>query len=114
MLGGTVFRRAARAGSVLRPIAASQSKTGGGGSFFRPLIALAAVGVGVASSCGGSSGSDSCSASNPFVVDPRLCNPATADSVYAFRARDIDGNMVELGGDRYRGHVLVVVNVASE
>ena len=35
-----------------------------------------------------------------------------AENVYAFRAKDIDGNMVDL--DKYRGHVMVVVNVASE
>ena len=35
-----------------------------------------------------------------------------AENVYAFRAQDIDGNMVDL--DKYRGHVMVVVNVASE
>ncbi|XP_053681545.1 uncharacterized protein LOC128732325 [Sabethes cyaneus] len=45
-------------------------------------------------------------------------NPLTAasggGSVYDFSAVDIDGKRVELGGDRYRGHVLVIVNVASK
>ena len=101
---------------------------------FSPLITLAAVGV--AAACepgGGGTSGGSCSAANRFIVDPNLCDPTEvknlaslhflykmswlgfhpqAENVYAFRAKDIDGNMVDL--DKYRGHVMVVVNVASE
>ena len=38
-------------------------------------------------------------------------NPETADSIYEFTAEDIDGKVVSL--DKYRGHVCVIVNVAS-
>ena len=72
------------------------------------MFMLAAVGMAMSSELDGGS----CSAANPFVVDPNLCDPTKADNVYAFRARDIDGNMVDLA--KYRGHVTVVVNVASE
>lgn len=34
-----------------------------------------------------------------------------SDSVYQFKVKDIDGMMVGL--DKYQGHVLVIVNVAS-
>lgn len=82
-----------------------------------PLITLAAVSVGMATACepgggGGGGSGGSCSAANRFIVDPNLCDPTKAENVYAFRANDIDGNMVDL--ERYRGHVMVVVNVASE
>jgi len=105
MLGG-IFRQVSRA--VVSP--------GGRSRMLSPLMAFAAVGM--ATACepggggGGRSGGGSCSAANPFMVDPNLCDPTKAENVYAFRARDIDGNMVEL--DKYRGHVMVVVNVASE
>ncbi|XP_058445224.1 uncharacterized protein LOC131426477 isoform X2 [Malaya genurostris] len=36
------------------------------------------------------------------------------NSVYDFSPMDIDGNVVDLNGDRYRGHVLIIVNVASK
>ena len=35
----------------------------------------------------------------------------SASSVYDFKAKDIDGNEVSL--DKYKGHVLIIVNVAS-
>jgi len=73
-----------------------------------PMITLAAVGM--ATSC--EPGGGSCSATNRFIADPNLCDPTKADNVYAFRAKDIDGNMVDLA--KYRGHVMVIVNVASE
>lgn len=38
---------------------------------------------------------------------------STPKTVYDFSAVDIDGNKVELG-ERYRGHVLIIVNVASK
>ncbi|CAG2114144.1 unnamed protein product [Medioppia subpectinata] len=38
-------------------------------------------------------------------------DPKTAKSVYDFSAKDIDGNEVTL--DKYKGHPLLVVNVAS-
>lgn len=39
-------------------------------------------------------------------------NPETATSVYEFNVKDIKGNDVSL--EKYRGHVLIVVNVASK
>lgn len=39
-------------------------------------------------------------------------NPDTATSVYEFNVKDIKGNDVSL--DKYRGHVLIIVNVASK
>lgn len=39
-------------------------------------------------------------------------DPAKAANIYDFTATDIDGNEVSL--DKYRGHVCVVVNVASQ
>lgn len=38
---------------------------------------------------------------------------STPKTVYDFSAVDIDGNKVDLG-ERYRGHVLIIVNVASK
>lgn len=39
-------------------------------------------------------------------------NPETAQSVYEFNVKDIKGNDVSM--EKYRGHVLVIVNVASK
>lgn len=39
-------------------------------------------------------------------------NPETATSVYDFSVKDIKGNDVSM--DTYRGHVLIIVNVASK
>jgi glutathione peroxidase-family protein len=39
-------------------------------------------------------------------------NNATAGSIYEFSAKDIDGNEISL--EKYRGHVCVIVNVASK
>lgn len=39
-------------------------------------------------------------------------NPDTAQSLYEFTANDIKGEPVSL--EKYRGHVLMVVNVASK
>lgn len=39
-------------------------------------------------------------------------NPETAQSVYEFNVNDIKGNEVSL--EKYRGHVLIIVNVASK
>jgi len=36
----------------------------------------------------------------------------SAASIYEFAAKDIDGNQVSL--DKYRGHVVLIVNVASQ
>lgn len=36
----------------------------------------------------------------------------TAESIYEFSAKDIDGNVVSL--DKYRGHACLIVNVASQ
>jgi glutathione peroxidase len=39
-------------------------------------------------------------------------NYAAAKSIYEFSAIDIDGNEVSL--EKYRGHVCIIVNVASK
>ena len=39
-------------------------------------------------------------------------NPDTAQSVYDFTVKDIKGNDVSL--EKYKGHVLIIVNVASK
>ena len=39
-------------------------------------------------------------------------DPTKASSIYEFSAVDIDGQEVSL--DKYRGHVCVIVNVASK
>lgn len=39
-------------------------------------------------------------------------SPKKAANIYVFEAKDIDGNMVSL--DKYKGHVCVIVNVASK
>lgn len=39
-------------------------------------------------------------------------NPETAQSVYEFNVKDIKGNDVSL--EKYKGHVLIIVNVASK
>ncbi len=48
------------------------------------------------------------------LMDSSVKDPKKAPNIYAFHAKDIDGNMVDLGGERYRGHVCVIVNVASK
>ena len=40
-------------------------------------------------------------------------DPKKADNIYAFKAMDIDGNMIDLG-EKYKGHVCIIVNVASK
>lgn len=39
-------------------------------------------------------------------------DPKTAQSVYDFNVKDIKGETVSL--EKYRGHVLIIVNVASK
>jgi len=39
-------------------------------------------------------------------------DPTKAPNIYGFSALDIDGNEVSM--DKYKGHVCVVVNVASQ
>jgi len=39
-------------------------------------------------------------------------DPKKAGSIYEFSAVDIDGNEVKL--DKYKGHVCIIVNVASK
>jgi len=39
-------------------------------------------------------------------------NPKKAESIYEFSAKDIDGNEVSL--EKYKGHVCIIVNVASK
>merc|ERR1712154_666016 len=40
-------------------------------------------------------------------------DPKKADNIFAFKALDIDGNMIDLG-EKYKGHVCIIVNVASK
>jgi len=47
-----------------------------------------------------------------FSVMAASGDPAKAENIYGFTALDIDGNEVSL--EKYRGHVCVVVNVASQ
>jgi len=98
---------------VFRQVSRAVVTAGSKPKMLSPLITLATVWV--AAACepgGGGTSGGSCSAANRFIVDPNLCDPTEAENVYPFRAKDIDGNMVDL--DKYRGHVMVVVNVASE
>ncbi|KAL4236664.1 Phospholipid hydroperoxide glutathione peroxidase [Mactra antiquata] len=50
----------------------------------------------------------SCSAANMATAS----DWKSASSIYDFTAKDIDGNDVSL--DKYRGHVCLIVNVASK
>jgi len=55
-----------------------------------------------------------CKARNYFSVMAagNPSNPTKASSIYEFSANDIDGNLVTL--DKYKGHVCIIVNVASK
>jgi len=55
-----------------------------------------------------------CKARNYFSVmaSENPSNPERASSIYEFSANDIDGNLVTL--DKYKGHVCIIVNVASK
>ena len=55
----------------------------------------------------------SSSAAGGDLVLCREPDPKRAPSIYSFSALDVDGRVVSLG-DRYRGKVCVVVNVASK
>lgn len=50
--------------------------------------------------------------SRTFSVMAEGGNPKKANSIYEFTAKDISGNVVNL--EKYRGHVCVIVNVASK
>jgi len=50
--------------------------------------------------------------SRTFSVMAEGGNPKKAGSIYEFTAKDITGNDVSL--EKYRGHVCVIVNVASK
>jgi glutathione peroxidase-family protein len=39
-------------------------------------------------------------------------NPKKAGSIYEFSAKDIDGNVVSL--EKYKGYVVIIVNVACK
>lgn len=45
-------------------------------------------------------------------IDAQFWKNAT--SVHQFKALDIDGKVVDLGDESYKGNVLVIMNVASE
>jgi len=49
---------------------------------------------------------------DPSVLEKDSANMANEGSIYDFKFKDIDG--VEQSMEKYRGHVLIVVNVASE
>ena len=51
-------------------------------------------------------------ASESFMAES-VKDPKKAANIYAFKALDIDGNMVDLG-EKYKGHVCIIVNVASK
>ncbi|XP_035919424.1 glutathione peroxidase-like [Anopheles stephensi] len=70
------------------------------------LLGTAMVAINLLSS---PSGVAACSAAQPPAV---AADGKVATSVYDFTANDIDGNPVQLG--KYRGHVLIIVNVASK
>ncbi|XP_050072461.1 glutathione peroxidase-like [Anopheles maculipalpis] len=70
------------------------------------LLGTAMVAINLLSS---TTGVAACSAAQPPVAG---VDGKTATSVYDFTANDIDGNPVQLG--KYRGHVLIIVNVASK
>ena len=61
-----------------------------------------------------------CSVQCTFVSHPEIFSPPysqstfnmASDTVYQFTVKDIDGKDVSL--ERYRGHVLCIVNVASK
>ncbi|XP_049286412.1 uncharacterized protein LOC125765397 [Anopheles funestus] len=69
------------------------------------LLGTAMVAINLLSS---PSGVAACSAAQPPVTG---ADGKVASSVYDFTANDIDGKPVQLG--QYRGHVLIIVNVAS-
>ncbi|XP_053665208.1 uncharacterized protein LOC128714356 [Anopheles marshallii] len=69
------------------------------------LLGTAMVAINLLSS---PSGVAACSAAQPPVTG---VDGKAASSVYDFTAKDIDGKQVQLG--QYRGHVLIIVNVAS-
>jgi len=45
-------------------------------------------------------------------IDSQFWQNAT--SVHQFKALDIDGRVIDLGSERYKGNVMVIMNVASE
>ncbi|XP_065161843.1 uncharacterized protein [Atheta coriaria] len=61
-----------------------------------------------------SSASDTCKVGESCVMAELTNppNPKEAKSIYDFQARDIKGNVVSL--DQYKGHVCLIVNVASQ
>jgi hypothetical protein len=61
-----------------------------------------------------SNGVNICKAPNFFSVmaSGNPSNPSKASTIYEFSAVDIDGNDVSL--EKYRGHVCIIVNVASK
>lgn len=70
------------------------------------LLGTAMVAINLLSSPAGVA---ACSAAQPPVAG---VDGKAATSVYDFTANDIDGKPVQLG--KYRGHVLIIVNVASK
>ena len=52
-------------------------------------------------------------AASESLMSESVKDPKKAGNIYAFKAMDIDGNMVDLG-EKYKGHVCIIVNVASK
>lgn len=50
--------------------------------------------------------------SNSLIVSGGIQEPKKANDIYNFRALNIDGEMVDLA--KYKGHVCIIVNVASK
>ncbi|XP_055524193.1 glutathione peroxidase-like [Wyeomyia smithii] len=90
---------------LLRLLASTRSRTGSTvGLFGTAMVAINLLST---------SSVLACQAAQPSANSISTTNGG-GGSVYDFSAVDIDGNRVELGGDRYRGHVLIIVNVASK
>jgi len=76
-------------------------------------FALPVLRPALATSCTASCSTGTCSADR--VMEGTLVNPEEpkkANSIYEFQARDINGEIVSL--DKYKGHVVIIVNVASQ
>lgn len=74
----------------------------------KPLVQF---GLGFASVSASAMATSSTAAAD-VLMDPSVTDPKKAPNIYVFRAKNIDGEMVDLSA--YRGHVCLIVNVASK
>lgn len=72
------------------------------------VLSILLLGAVTAEDCGNEQ--EQCPATTPAAFDQEK-DWSKADTIYDFRAKDIHGNDVSL--DKYRGHVCIIVNVAS-